>query len=242
MTARERNVLMWILAGFALFGTWLFFYNRPHMDFFCQEDGFVEYSEAFLYLFAAAFFAYLAVHKRFCNIWYWGYALLFFGVCGEEVSWGQRIFSVVTPARMDVINLQHEINIHNIDGLHQHHHLYGIMVCAIICYAIPLIDRYVPAGRDVYRRLNMPIYPLWTWPMPAIAFAFMIVPRLFGHKIFNFDEMGELYLALAFFGFGLSAYREARLVIDPELTGTDAMTAPVIAGPSASAIPLGTRS
>jgi len=234
MTVRERNVLMWILVGFAVFGTWLFFYNRPHMDFFCQEDGFVEYSEAFLYLFAAAFFAYMGAQKRFRNIWYWGYALLFFGVCGEEVSWGQRIFNVASPAQMDVINLQHEINVHNIDGLHQHHHLYGIIVCALICYGIPLSDRFVPALRNLYRQLNMPIYPLWTWPMPAIAFAFMIVPRLFGHKIFNFDEMGELYLALAFFGFGVSAYRDARLVIDPEFTGADVAKAQVIATPSAS--------
>lgn len=98
MTNRERSTLMVALVAFAAFGTWLFFYNRPHMDFFWQEDGFVEYSEAFLYLFAAAFFAYCGAHRRFRNLWYWGYALLFFGVCGEEVSWGQRIFSFATPA------------------------------------------------------------------------------------------------------------------------------------------------
>src|SRR5438270_11822941 len=153
MTARERNVLMWILAGFALFGTWLFFYNRPHMDFFCQEDGFVEYSEAFLYLFAAAFFAYMGAQKRFRNIWYWGYALLFFGVCGEVVSWCQRIFNVASPAQMDVINLQHEINVHNIDGRHQRHDLYGIRGCALICYGVSRSDGFVPALWYVSRQL-----------------------------------------------------------------------------------------
>src|SRR5438105_9644205 len=97
MTSRERNILMGALVGFAVFGTWLFFYNRPHMDFFCQEDGFVEYSEAFLYLFAGGFFVYMGAHKRFRNLWYWGYAVLFLGVCGEEVSWGQRIYNIGTP-------------------------------------------------------------------------------------------------------------------------------------------------
>ena len=88
MTNRERKILIGVLVGFAAFGTWLFFYNRPHMDFFCQEDGFVEYSEAILYLFAGGFFAYMGAHKQFRNVWYWGYALMFLGVCGEEVSWG----------------------------------------------------------------------------------------------------------------------------------------------------------
>jgi len=205
------------LVGFAVFGTWLFFHNREHMDFFCQEDGFVEYSEAFLYLFAAAFFAYIGAQKGFRNLWYWGYTLLFFGVCGEEVSWGQRIFNFATPAAIGAVNLQGELTIHNIDGLHQHHHLYGLMVCSVICFVIPISERLLPALRSFYRRINMPVFPLWTWPLPALGFAFMIGPRLFGPNFFEFDEMGELFLAISFFGFGLSAYREARAKIDPEL-------------------------
>ena len=63
--------------------------------------------------------------------------------------------------------------------------------------------------------------------MPVLGSAFMIVPRLFGKVIFNFDEMGELYFALAFFGFGLSAYREARVAIDPEF-----VPAPIRAEPA----------
>ncbi|TMB93441.1 MAG: hypothetical protein E6J42_12890 [Chloroflexi bacterium] len=216
MTSRERKILMGILAGFAAFGTRLYFYNRDHMDFFCQEDGFVEYSEAFLYLFAAMFFAYVGAHKGFRNVWYWGYALLFFGVCGEEVSWGQRIFDVATPAGLEAVNLQHETNIHNINGLHQHHHLYGLLVCGVICFAIPLTDRYVPALRNLYRRFNMPVFPFWTSLMPVLGSAFMIVPRLFGKVIFK-----------AFFGFGFSAYREARVAIDPEF-----VPAPIRAEPA----------
>lgn len=117
---------------------------------------------------------------------------------------------------MDGINVQHELTIHNINGLHQHHHLYGLMVCAVICFVIPLTDRYLPALRGCYRRIDMPIFPRWTWPLPALGFAFMIGPRLFGQNLFVFDEMGELYLAMAFFGFGISTYAGARMAIDPE--------------------------
>jgi hypothetical protein len=214
MTNRERKILIGVLAGFAAFGTWLLFYNRPHMDFFCQEDGFVEYSEAFLYLFAGGFFAYMGAHKQFRNVWYWGYALMFLGVCGEEVSWGQRIYNIGTPEQLVASNVQGEINLHNVEGLHQHHHLYGLMICSVICYVIPLTDRFVPALRKLYRRFNMPVFPLWTAPLPILGFGFMIIPRMVGKNIFNFDEMGELYMAMSFFGFALSAYAKARAVLE----------------------------
>jgi hypothetical protein len=214
MTNRERKILMGVLIGFAAFGTWLFFYNRPHMDFFCQEDGFVEYSEAFLYLFAGFFFVYMGAHKQFRNVWYWGYALMFLGVCGEEVSWGERIYNITPPAELAAVNVQGEMNLHNLDGVHQHHHLYGLLICAVICYAIPLTDQFVPALRNFYRRLNMPVFPIWTAPLPILGFAFMVVPRLYGYKLFQFDEMGELYMAMAFFGFALSTYAKARPVLE----------------------------
>ena len=81
----------------------------------------------------------------------------------------------------------------------------------MICFVIPLTQRFVPSLRRLYERLRMPVYPLWTWSLPFIGFAFMVVPRLFGNnRDFKFDEMGELYLAMAFFGFALSAYRDWR--------------------------------
>ena len=162
-----------------------------------------------MYLFAGALFAYVGAHKGFRNIWYWGYAFLFLLVCGEEVSWGQRIFNEVTPPGFAAVNVQHEMNLHNLNGIHQHHHLYAMLVCSMICYAIPLTDRFIPAARNLYRRLNMPIFPSWLYALPAIGFAFMVVKRLRGGVDFRMDEMGELYVGLGFFGFGLTAYRQA---------------------------------
>jgi hypothetical protein len=209
MTSKERSIVVCVLAAFATFAAWLDVANPKHMEFVCQEDGFVEYSQAFLYLFAAAFFAYVGSRKGHRNVFFWGYALLFFAVFGEEVSWGQRIFDIATPTSMDAINLQHETTLHNINGVHQHVRMIGFFICIAICYAIPLTERLVPALRDLYRRFDMPIFPLWLSPLPAIAFAFMLVPRLRGRIDFNLDEMGELYLALGFFGFALCAYRAA---------------------------------
>jgi len=47
----------------------------------------------------------------------WYFALLaasLFYVTGEEISWGQRIFSFATPALLQAHNLQHEANLHNL--------------------------------------------------------------------------------------------------------------------------------
>jgi hypothetical protein len=216
VTGRERRIVIGVLAGFAVFAAWLRFYNPAHMAFFCQEDGFVEYSQAFLYLGAAGIFAFIATRKGFRNVWYLGYALLFFALFGEEVSWGQRIFNLLTPAELDAINVQHETNLHNIEGLHRHVRMIGFFICLTICYAIPLTDRYLAGLQRLYRVLKMPIFPMWTAALPTIGFAFMIVPRLFGIIDFDFDEMGELYLALGFFGFALSAYLRAGAVFGRE--------------------------
>jgi hypothetical protein len=106
------------------------------------------------------------------------------------------------------------MNLHNLNGIHQHHHLYAMLVCSMICYAIPLTDRFMPAVRDLYRRFNMPIFPSWLFALPAIAFAFMFAARVHGGADFRLDEMGELYLGLGFFGFALTAYRQASAVFE----------------------------
>ena len=44
----------------------------------------------------------------------------------------------------------------------------------------------------------------------------MVVPRMLGRSNFNYDEMGELYMAMSFFGFALSAYAKARAVLETD--------------------------
>lgn len=42
------------------------------------------------------------------------FCLAFFLVAGDEISWGQRIFSIATPTLLETYNRQKEITIHNI--------------------------------------------------------------------------------------------------------------------------------
>ncbi len=90
--------------------------------------------------------------------------VLFLGFA-EEISWGQRIFGWATPADMLVENMQGETNIHNLapfhgDSLLNVHRLfnlfwfgYGVLV--------PLTAAVVPPLSVLYRRIGLPIPPLW---------------------------------------------------------------------------------
>ena len=42
------------------------------------------------------------------------WAILMFVFMGEEISWGQRIFNISTPEGLAEINVQNELNLHNI--------------------------------------------------------------------------------------------------------------------------------
>ncbi|MGI9544667.1 MAG: hypothetical protein ACR2MX_15500 [Cyclobacteriaceae bacterium] len=48
------------------------------------------------------------------NVFFLLLGLLFFVAAGEEISWGQRIFSWETPASWQSINSQKETNLHNL--------------------------------------------------------------------------------------------------------------------------------
>ncbi|TKV61976.1 hypothetical protein FDO65_10760 [Nakamurella flava] len=43
-------------------------------------------------------------------------ALCFLGLAGEEISWAQRVFALVTPESLATVNQQAELNVHNINA------------------------------------------------------------------------------------------------------------------------------
>lgn len=223
---RRTWMLMLLLAGGAVGGVCLQFANEPLLSVLCQEDGVVEDLQALLLLGTAGIFAYLGTKRGHRTLWNWGYALLFFVAFGEEISWGQRIFGLETPEQLARINVQGETNFHNIDGIHQHHRLIGVLGGLIVCFAIPLADRYSPRLRALLQKLRLPVFPFWAAGILAVSVAVMTGPRLFGTIIFNIDEIGELYMYLAFFVFALTIYRQAAPSWSPAPASTTSTTGP----------------
>lgn len=99
------------------------------------------------------------------NIFYLLLALMFFWAGGEEISWGQRIFNLSTPQALSQINDQQEITIHNLkifsdNGLLNANHLFTYF-WVTFCLIVPLIAMYSPVSEQWFRKINLPIVPVW---------------------------------------------------------------------------------
>lgn len=111
---------------FAVWCAWLFSRDARLFNALSLEDGLFEWLSA-LFLFAAsAFFALLAIGQLAGTrsgggrqAWALGgagvfFALTFFVIGMEEISWMQRVFDVATPQALVALNDQKEFNFHNI--------------------------------------------------------------------------------------------------------------------------------
>lgn len=109
------------------------------------------------------------------NGWFLVLALLFFVFCGEEISWGQRIFDIQTPERWKKINVQQELNFHNLiyvnpyDFEHQKkpfleqiftmNAIYAYFVLGF-CFLLPCINKTAFWTAGSLDKLRLPLVPL----------------------------------------------------------------------------------
>ncbi len=173
----------------------------------CQEDHLVENSQFLFWVLGSVTFAYAARRarrSRLRRVWMSLLAAFAFWTAGEEVSWGQRVFGFATPAWLARRNVQHEVNLHNLAGVHGRIRAVGLVCLAVLAFLIPFAYERVRAARTLVDRLELPVFPLFAAPTVAIAAAFMAVPRFYGQVIFEFDEIGELLIPVAFAAFALS--------------------------------------
>lgn len=87
-----------------------------------QEDNFVENAEVVVYFVCSLFAFTIAINfiktkYRFCGLFYIILCIMFIFICGEEVSWGQRIFNIEIPVYFEEHNVQKELTLHNLDIL-----------------------------------------------------------------------------------------------------------------------------
>jgi hypothetical protein len=150
-----------------------------------EEDGFFESVGAVGWLVASMFFLnsfwkdrsgnnliFLRTRRNlvFCLL-----GIFCFVACGEEISWGQRIFKVQTPECLQKINRQGETNLHNIVFIHSRDEdgkdlpFWARMLSMTrvfqafwfgYCVLLPLAGRF---SRQIYysiRNLNIPLIPV----------------------------------------------------------------------------------
>jgi len=162
-----------------------------------EEDGLFENASALSFLVSSLIFLLLffKISKpgiKFSRLKIGHYVLLifsflFFLFAGEEISWGQRIFNIETPELLKEINVQREINLHNIrifdvtdtDGLHPKHGLARMITANrmfslfwfFFCVVIPVLNRSNRLFTGWIKKTAFPVVPLWISVLFLLNFA-----------------------------------------------------------------------
>lgn len=199
----ERSAIMLVVAALSLtlFDIALFLFNQPAHWRFCAEDGLVENLTVVFWFVGGAYI--LATLKARRARWLLiPLALGAIWVAGEEVSWGQRLFDIATPAALGAINEQHEFNLHNIKGVHENIKWIGLSLILFGAIALPFAQAMSATIRKLFARFGLPLVRLDAIAMVVLAVSLMAVPRFLGMDNV-FDETGEMVMGLAFMLFAL---------------------------------------
>jgi hypothetical protein len=129
---RIMNSSFWISVGaFAASLAYVAFapslLSHPQRLALAKEDGILEQTTALLFLCGSILSAIVAwklfrerrpktQHTTRRAIWHILIGLFFFLCFGEEISWGQRILGIETPESIRAVNVQGELNLHNMMG------------------------------------------------------------------------------------------------------------------------------
>ncbi len=191
-----------------------------------REDQYFE-SVGALGFFIAAFFFFLAFWnsrrdlKKGGLAWVkplilLGFALVFFFGAGEEISWGQRIFNIATPAEINAINDQGEITIHNLDigGMNIPFETMFDLLWMSFAFALPFAALFIkPLGRFAEKYIPISHWGIgllfvfnYLWAkvaksIHAAAYAYDRVPFRQAVQEIKESNYATLYVLVAFFLF-----------------------------------------
>ncbi len=137
----EIVVLCFVALLIAL-GFVFIYLDVPLFEKYIQEDGSIEWLTVLGLLAASVLSLYRGIILFRKKRWFFTatnliLGLLLFIAAGEEISWGQRIFGIETPAYFKEKNLQGETNLHNlkINGLEVNRIVFSyLLIGALVIY------------------------------------------------------------------------------------------------------------
>jgi len=210
MGALFLTLVVYLAVGKAVFST-------ATLEWINREDGLIESSQAILLVLASIWSVRVMLGVRGMPsrvVMHGLLAVLFFLMFGEEISWGQRILGLETPDALKGLNVQNEINLHNMFG-YFFDHLFILMFFLWGC-VVPFLNHISRFFRQVFRMIGLPVASV------GLALG-MLVTTLFQGQIVDLftvgipslrvPELRELLSTMAFFLLMLESYRY--LVIKP---------------------------
>ena len=176
--------------------------NHPYLyrDLMWREDSVIEWLEFIFDFFAFAVSLSISItyYRRnsilFC-LMYMVLALGLFFIAGEEISWGQRIYHLHTPAFWGKYNYQNEITIHNLKVLgHTISYLY-VIVGFYGAFARFIIPKKIKVKYGSVVNLFIPDYYLFFYFF-VVGFLYLYYDHLsrFAVTLFG-DKVGISYIS-----------------------------------------------
>jgi len=181
----------------------LYFYEPAAHVALNVEDGLVE-NLTFFFDLLAGLYILVTLGARGGRFYHVVLAVGLILLAGEEISWGQRIFHIAEPPALYAINEQHELNLHNIQGIHEHVKSIGLFLILLFAVVIPVLHRLSRRLAGLIDLLRVPLFPWEGSAMMIYASVLMTIPRLLVHDN-PMDEMGEMLVGLAFVVFALGS-------------------------------------
>jgi hypothetical protein len=182
-----------------------------------NEDGPIENVSAWMYLISAVAFLVAAMRSdylkskqtRWAYFMILAWAGLAFLMCGEEISWGQRIFDFGAPEPVRAINAQQEMTFHNLYAFATVGGTYRALSAFVILTGLvfPMMA-LTNWGRKLFDRFSFPVAPLALAPAFVGAYIFgyyflSIAPNPDLNPQNAINEVRELLIGVAMAMFGL---------------------------------------
>lgn len=202
-----RWILTWGLAIGTIFWLILWNTNNHYARLFVGEGHLIE-SAQFVFLFLAGIYFGLIVRKEPGALrWFFLLATICsFFLAMEEISWGQKLFNIETPQALDAVNVQGEINIHNLESVQRYRHWYlgGVAIMGLAATFIRL-DVFQPIKPDNFLRYAFSLTLLTSLVMEYGYSLFGQAPIEQANEVMFYagrlSEIGELAFAMSVFSY-----------------------------------------
>jgi len=173
-----------------------------------REDSVLEWAGLLAYLAAAFFAAWTALRlyrsgERGLAVGFVVLASCCAFAAGEEISWGQRLFDLETPSRLEAVNRQRELTLHNVAEAER-----GFLFALVAASLYGLVAPWLVAGR------RMLVPPVFLCSAFLVTFAYTVTRALFfphpSYDLAKYSEWPEFCFAFGLSTFALLSWRAAR--------------------------------
>lgn len=184
-----------------------------------KESAYTELLTAILYLVSGVIFFLKGyqeykVHRSVVSIlFYLLFGLLFVFIAGEEESWGQWIFYYEVPESISKVNVQNELNIHNMAFFSQYSHIFNthrllIVLSGTLFFILPVLAACVASLRLLLDKMRFPVAPMICAPLFVIVVIYeKLAMAVFPH--WSHAEIAEFFYSIGFFLYAVSVYTNA---------------------------------